>query len=89
MLVNALFANNVVKWTSKHERDNNEDKHTPSLNASIEKEKVKAHDIHSVDIPWHCDTLHANVKHMHSLDYDMQENKRNIDKLCRASVIYV
>jgi len=73
MLVKAWFEKNIVRWTNKHERYNNEDKHTPSLNASTEKKKVKAHGMHSVDLQWCCATLRAYVKHMHPLDYDIKQ----------------
>lgn len=80
---------NTVKKTNKDQIYNNEDKHTPSLNASTEKKNVKAHNMHSVDLPWCCDTLRADIKHMHSLDCDMQANMRNIDNLCLACVLVV
>ena len=38
MLAKAWLANNIAMQTRKHERYNNEDKHTPSLNVSTEHE---------------------------------------------------
>ena len=88
MLVKAWFANNIVKRTSKHERYNKEEAHTPSLNSSTKKKKkVKAHSKHSMDLPWHCDTLCTDNKHVHSLDCDMKENMRKRDNLRLASVL--
>lgn len=81
MLVKAWFANNTTVWTSRCERYNNEDRCTPSLNASIEQKLVEVHDLQSMDIPWCCVQLHVDVEHTDTLDYDMQEHVRKVDHL--------
>ena len=72
MLVKAWFTNKTTVQTRKQERYNNEDKHTLSLNVSIEHEWVQVHDMKSMDLSWCCATLHATVKHTHTLDYDVE-----------------
>ena len=73
--------------TRKQERYNNEDKHTSGLNVSTEHKWVQVHDMKSMDLSQCCVTLRAIVKHMHTLDYDMQENERNKDNLHHAHVL--
>jgi len=87
MLVKAWFPNNIAVWTNKHERYNNEEKHTFGSSVSTKKKWVKVHDIHYVDFSWCFATLHVDVKSAHSLDCDMQENVSNVDHLHCASVL--
>ena len=87
MLAKAWFTNSTAVRTSKQERYNDEDRHTPSLNASTEHKWVQAHGMQSMDLPWCCVTLHAYVKHMHILDYDFQANEINKYNLCCARVL--
>ena len=56
---------------------------------STKKKKVKAHNMHYVDLPWCCDTQCVDVKDMHSLDYDMQETMRERDTLHHSNVFVV
>ena len=56
MLVKVRFTNKTVVGNSKQEIYNNEDKHTPSLNASTEKKGVKEHTYN----PW---AYHGVVLH--------------------------
>ena len=87
MLVKAWFTNIAVAQTNKNERYNGEDLHILRLQASIKQKGVKVHDMHSVDLPWCCATLRADVECMHSLDCDMQANEINKDNLFRARVL--
>ena len=79
----------IVVQTSEQERFNNEYQHTSSLNASTEKKRVKAQDMHSTDLTWWCDTLHAADKNLYSFDCERQENMRKRDNLCLPSVLAV
>lgn len=87
MLVKVWLANNTIVWNRKHERYNNEDKHTLSLKASTKHKWVKVHEMLSVDLPWCCATMCVDVKCTHSLDCDMQENVRKVYHLCSTSCL--
>jgi len=80
---------NPVVRTNKCERYNNENRHTPNLQASTEQKRVKAHVMHFVEFPWCCATLRAYVECMNSLDCLIQANVRKVDHLCFTSVLDV
>jgi len=75
MLVKAWSMSNLVVWTNKQERYNNEDNHISWFKVPTGHKCVHVHDRQLTDLSWCYVTLHATLKHKLTFDCDIQENK--------------